>query len=229
MRLLVTRPQPGNDATAQRARAAGFDVIQLPLFEIAPRPWQVPQPGDFDALLITSANAVRHAGDGLAQLAALPVHAVGARSADAARGAGLKVASAGTTDAHGALRAAAAAGHDRLLWLAGADRSDPAPFPPVSIEARCVYAAEPIEIGNAAAALAATDAVALHSARAARRLCALLAAAGISRASIAILAFSMPIAQAAGTGWRAVAIAERPDDSALLSAARSLGKQVPES
>ena len=111
MKLLIIRPQPGNDASAKRAREAGFEAVQFPFFEVQPRLWSAPDPSGYDALLITSANAIRHAGAQLDVLRHLPVHAVGVRSGEKARQAGLGVQSEGTGDAAQALQVAADAGH----------------------------------------------------------------------------------------------------------------------
>ena len=83
--LLLLRPEPGLSASAERARSLGLDVITAPLFGVEPVVWQLPTPATYDALLLTSANAIRHGGDGLAQLKHLPVHAVGSATAEAAR------------------------------------------------------------------------------------------------------------------------------------------------
>ena len=56
--LIVTRADPGGAATVERARALGLDARHLPLFAAHPLEWAVPE-GDFDALLLTSAQAVR--------------------------------------------------------------------------------------------------------------------------------------------------------------------------
>jgi uroporphyrinogen-III synthase len=57
---LVLRPEPGACATAAAARALGYPTTVAPLFRVRPLP---PDPavlaGPFDALLLTSANAVR--------------------------------------------------------------------------------------------------------------------------------------------------------------------------
>src|SRR6266550_4717165 len=76
-RVLVLRPEPGASATVERARRRGLEAIAMPLFEIEPVTWDAPDPGTFDALLLTSA------------------HAVGEATADAARNAGFVVASTG--------------------------------------------------------------------------------------------------------------------------------------
>ena len=94
-RVLVLRPEPGATATLRRARERGLEAEAVPLFEVEPVEWSVPDPSDFDALLLTSANAVRHGGPGLQALRELPVHAVGEATARAAREAGFAVATIG--------------------------------------------------------------------------------------------------------------------------------------
>jgi uroporphyrinogen-III synthase len=65
-----------------------MEAIAAP-FTVQPVAWDAP--GDVDALLIGSANAIRHAGPGLAAYAGLPTYTVGAATAQAAREAGLDV------------------------------------------------------------------------------------------------------------------------------------------
>ncbi|MBP6379952.1 MAG: uroporphyrinogen-III synthase [Sphingorhabdus sp.] len=227
MKLLIIRPQPGNDASAKRAREAGFDPVQLPFFEVRARGWDAPDPSHFDALLITSANGVRHAGAGLDIYSALPVHAVGRNSADAVAAKGLTLASTGTKGVDEALQMAIAAGHHRLLWLTGEDQTRFEAPESLQIETRIVYAAEPAELpSDARFIVASADMVALHSARAARNFAEFVDAHGLSRTNIRLAAFSEAIADAAGPGWQSIAIACHPSDEALLSAARALGRQA---
>jgi uroporphyrinogen-III synthase len=87
---VILRPEPGASVTAARAAAQGLEVRRHPLFVPVAVPWTMPE-GRFDALLVTSANAVRLAG----RLPDVPVHAVGQASADAARRAGLEVLTIG--------------------------------------------------------------------------------------------------------------------------------------
>ena len=89
--IAVLRPEPGNAATVTRVTAAGWRAIALPLFVVRPLAWTAPDPSDFDGVLFTSANAVRHGGEELSQLTGLPAFAVGENSAQAARGAGFDV------------------------------------------------------------------------------------------------------------------------------------------
>ncbi|MFM2411064.1 MAG: hypothetical protein RL481_1892 [Pseudomonadota bacterium] len=227
MRLLTIRPQPGADASAARACAAGFDPLVMPLFTVCACEWEVPDGGAYDALLLTSANAVRHGGAGLSALRALPVHTVGERTATAAKSAGLSIKSTGTADAQAVLHAAAIAGDRRLLWLAGEDHRALPQSGPITLDVRVVYASQAIDPGKEAAAVIATaDAVALHSPRAARHFAETIDRIGVHRSSLIVAAFSPAIAEAAGSGWRAVAIAEEPNDSALLSALDRVGKAM---
>ena len=76
-RLIILRPEPGAIASLERAKALGLDAISIPLFEVCPLAWTPPDPDEFDAVLATSANAMRHAGAALKPFRHLPLHAVG--------------------------------------------------------------------------------------------------------------------------------------------------------
>ncbi len=67
-RLFVLRPEPGNSESLQRAEALGLDAVAMPLFDVEPVEWDVPDAAGFDGLLLTSANAVAHAGEQLTDL-----------------------------------------------------------------------------------------------------------------------------------------------------------------
>jgi uroporphyrinogen-III synthase len=230
MKLLIIRPESGASASALRAQEAGLEPILLPFFEVQAAKWECPDPSDFDALLLTSANAVRFGGAGLESLRTLPVHAVGERTAEAARAARLDVTTVGTSDAAAAVKAASDMGHRRLLWIAGADHR-PIKMPknmPKALKVTTVisYASGPKALtADAAKVIASADAVALHSPRAAQEFAKTAANFGLDRSAITLATFSPAIAEAAGDGWRAIAVAERPADIALLSALAELGKQ----
>ena len=127
MRLLVTRPEPENARTAEALRALGHDVVLAPLLRIEAIAGVEFGSGPWDAVLLTSGNAVRalatHARHG--ELAALPLYAVGERSATAARDAGFARAEAagGDVAALAAHVAAKLPQGSRLLYLAGEDRT----------------------------------------------------------------------------------------------------------
>ncbi|MEO7690707.1 MAG: uroporphyrinogen-III synthase [Sphingomonas sp.] len=216
--LAVLRPEPGNTATADRVEALGLQAIRLPLFAVRALSWTPPDPADHDALLLTSANALRFAGLDLADLLSLPVLAVGEKTAEAARLAGFDVMAAGNADAVAMLALASARGLSRVLHLGGRDRSVE-PNGPVT-RAIPVYASEEVPVAAERIERLRGGAMALlHSARAAARLGELVDAHGIARSEIAIAALSPAVAAAAGAGWATIAIAAVPTDAALIAAA----------
>jgi uroporphyrinogen-III synthase len=122
VRVLVTRPEPGASRTAQRLEDKGFQPILLPLTETVALPVDAGGVAiNAAAVAVTSANAVRHAPkEIIAALAALPCHAVGKRTAEAARAAGFLSVSEGPGDAE-ALADALAGGFagQTLAYLCG--------------------------------------------------------------------------------------------------------------
>jgi uroporphyrinogen-III synthase len=214
--IAVLRPEPGNAATVARVTAAGRQAIALPLFVVRPLAWTAPDPVDFDAVLFTSANAVRHGGTELARLTGLPAFAVGENSAQAARAAGFDVKASGGGDAAAIVAQARASGHVRLLHLGGQERS-------IDIEgAIAVYASEPVPVSTADLTGLTGSVAMLHSVRAAGRLGELLDSADMARDLLALVAISPAVAQAAGMGWRAVATAAVPRDDAMIAVAGTL-------
>ncbi len=122
--VLVTRPEPGAAATAARLAAMGFKPFVLPLTEIVSTP--MVETGPCDAVVATSANALRHAP--AARLAAIRekrLYAVGEATAEAARQAGfadIAVAAGTAADLAGLIGSELAPGA-RLVHLAGRDRT----------------------------------------------------------------------------------------------------------
>ena len=217
--LLILRPEPGASRTAAAATALGLCPQIVPLFALTPTGWQVPDPGAFDALLLTSANAARLAGPGFAALAQLPCYAVGTATAAAARARGVDPVQVGTAGVQALVDAMVANGARAILWLAAADRS-PLTAARARITPIAIYAATAIADPPGWAAAAAQPAVALlHSVRAARRAATL---AGQARNHLIALAISDAVAMAAGPGWAGCAVATGPDDSAMLALARQL-------
>ena len=218
-RLLVLRPEPGASVSVERARSLGLDALAVPLFNVEPVEWQVPEAGSFDGLLLTSANAVRCGGEGLPELRKLKAYAVGAATAAAAREAGLDIAATGDA---GVDRLLGSIDADlKLLHLCGADARAP-------VEARqeirpiVVYRAEAVASPDLSGVGGSVAMV--HSPRAGRRLAELVS----TRNSIAIAAISAAAASAAGDGWDSVEAADQPSDEALLAlAARLCNKPQP--
>jgi uroporphyrinogen-III synthase len=222
MRLLIIRPQPGADATARLARLAGIEPVTSPLFEIQPLAWLAKDPAHYDALMLTSTNAVRHAGAALAALLPLPVYAVGEATANAARAAGFHVIFAGGTDANALLVQAAANGDARLLWLTGGHQSRINLPPGVTLDSALVYNSAALAPAQAFIELLSSPIlVALHSVRAARHFLTICEAHGIDKNTISIAALSPSIAESAAEGWQDVLISDAPNDAALMAKMKS--------
>ena len=210
-RLFLFRPEPGARHSADQARAMGLDVALIPLFAIEPIEWKAPDPADFDAILLTSANAVRYCGEGIDSLRGLPVHCVGEATALAANLAGLGVASVGRSGIDELL--GTIPGTTRLLHLCGEDRRGPADNSH-AVTCVAVYRAVPTERPSELDQLPGTVA-AVHSPRAAQRLAGLVD--DQVRAKVRVAAISPAAADAAGAGWESVEAASEPNDSALLA------------
>jgi uroporphyrinogen-III synthase len=224
--LVIIRPQPGCDATLTVARDLRLDAHGFPLFEIAPVAWEAPDPSSIDALLIGSANAVRHAGEQLSLYAGKPAYAVGRATAEVAQQAGLAIAMVGSGGLQAVLNRIDPA-HRHVLRLAGRERRELSAPPGVSMTERVIYASEARPMPPELAAILASPAlVMLHSAGAARHFAAECTRLGIERARVALAAIGPRVAQAAGTGWAAVETAEKPDDTALLALAHKMCKSV---
>jgi uroporphyrinogen-III synthase len=213
--LVVMRPEPGCGETVLKARGMGLEVVPAPLFEIEAIEWQVPDVTCFDAIAAGSANAFRRGGSELRSLVSLPVHAVGERTAQAARDAGFAVSSVGQTDLQDVVDRLR--GPMRLLRLAGEKRVSLDPPAGVTIEELVIYRAAPLPLAPAAVAALRGDAVVLlHSSEAARRFAAETDRLAIDRSKVAIAALAPGIVMAAGDGWRQVGSATCPNDAALL-------------
>ena len=211
-KLLLLRPEPGLSASMARAGEMGLDAIACPLFRIEPAEWAAPDASQYDALLLTSANALRQAGAQLSQVSQLPAYAVGVATADRAEKAGLRVVGVGRSDIAELL--AAVPRSLKLLHLAGEHRREVESAH--SIDRITVYRSTLID--DPALPSLEGLVVAVYSPRAGARLAELVG----SRGETAIAAISAAAAEACGRGWEKVAIADTPDDSSLLALAASL-------
>ncbi|MGA7999377.1 MAG: uroporphyrinogen-III synthase [Bradyrhizobium sp.] len=130
MAVLVTRPQPSDEATATSLRARGFEVLKAPMLRFELVPFHDDGEAEYGAVIVTSANALRGIEPQLkgSPLLKLPLFAVGEHTASAARGAGFENVLPAGGDA-GSLRdlvlarvkAKALKKSSPLLYLAGAD------------------------------------------------------------------------------------------------------------
>jgi uroporphyrinogen-III synthase len=231
LKLLVTRPEPDGERIAAALRARGHAVWLAPLTRIEPL---VPDlgPGPWAAVLITSANAAAavEIHPCRQEVTALPLLAVGARSAQAARRAGFAdVAVAGGNAKHLiALAAARYRGTARpLLYLAGADRATDLvadlAAAAVPVEMHVVYQA--IAAPNLSPAVAealaagALDGVLHFSRRSAEIYLQAAAKTGLGGAALEPMHFCLSARIAAplrSAGAKAVRIADRPTQASLL-------------
>jgi uroporphyrinogen-III synthase len=213
--LIILRPEPGASATAAAATALGLAATKTPLFEIIALPWAAPDPALFDAIMITSANALRAGGNAVARYRHLPLYAVGAATARAARDAGFGDVRSSAGDAAALTARIVADGCLQVLHLAGRERTA-LPTVPFTVTTAIVYASAAIidpVVPQSGVAM-------VHSVRAAARFADLIAV----RSAIAIIAISAPVAAAAGPGWAVIAVAATPDDAAMLALAPGLCK-----
>ena len=204
-RLFVFRPQPAAHRTVERAQKLGLDAVAIPLFDLEAVEWSAPDPAQFDAILLTSANAVNMGGGQLERLRALPVHAVGEATAAAAEVAGFGVASVGR------------GGVDELLEEIEDRRAPDRPKQEISSVA--VYRARRVDAPQGIERLSGQVA-AIHSPRAGKRLAELIPVE--ARTDVRIAAISRAAAEAAGAGWADLRVASTPTDSALLALAFGL-------
>jgi uroporphyrinogen-III synthase len=113
--------------TLAALRRDGHQTAHVPLFTV--RALAASLGGQHDAIMATSANAVRQADrSGLQVLTGLPFHAVGASTAEAARAAGFVQVHAAEGDSHDLARQllAKVPPGSRILQLAGRPRRDEA-------------------------------------------------------------------------------------------------------
>ena len=103
MAVLVTRPQPDDEATAAALRARGFEVLRAPMLRFEPVAFHDDVDAHYGAVIVTSANALRGIEPHLAgsRLLKLPLFAVGEHTAAAARSAGFANVIAADGDAAG--------------------------------------------------------------------------------------------------------------------------------
>lgn len=132
MAILVTRPHPDNETTAMALRARGHDVLLAPVLKFEPLASRGESETNYDAVIATSANAIRAIAPQARtlELLQLPLFAVGGHTAESARGAGFHQVVVANGDA-GALRDCVLQSvrnkllkkRASLLYLAGADLS----------------------------------------------------------------------------------------------------------
>ena len=236
--VAVLRPEPGNAATAAAIEAAGLTAIRLPLFEIHAIDWTPPDVTRFDALLLTSANAVRALADRgvVAQYAQLPVLAVGDRTAQEAEEAGFgKVSSAAgaLNDLVNAIAISKLKGplfHPTGRHQSGDLAKALAPLG-VMVATAKIYDMVAIEALPADILAALSDgsisAVLAYSRRTAEIFAALAAGLELSqRRRIAMLCLSEAVAgPLLEAHFHRISLADRPDEDAMMALALAVARE----
>lgn len=212
-RVLVTRPEPGASRTAAALTAAGHEAVVRPLMDTVAVAWTMPD-GEFDAVLLTSAAAVRHLGGMAASVRELPTLCVGDATARAARAAGFWRAEAvGETVADVMTALALAAGLRRLLHLAGEDRTAFSAPEGLCVETRVVYRARLLALEEPGR----LDAVMIFSERSGAHFAATWQQMGRAR-DLTVVAISDKAAAAVGGPWRKLVVAAAPNEASMLAA-----------
>ncbi len=130
MAVLVTRPQPDDEATAAALRAKGFEVMLAPMLRFEPVAFHDDGDARYGAVIVTSANALRGIAPHLegSRLLKLPLFAVGEHTAAAAHRAGFDNVVPANGDAASlrdsvlaSVKAKELKKASPLLYLAGAD------------------------------------------------------------------------------------------------------------
>jgi uroporphyrinogen-III synthase len=229
MRLLVTRPLDDAQALAERLAARGHAATVEPLLTIAPDLRAPLDLSGIHALVFTSANGVR-AYALRSPRRDLPVFAVGAATAAAAREIGFANVASAEGDVAAleeTIAARVSPAEGPLLHVAGAvvagDLAGRLAARGYTLRRATLYAAEPAPRLSAAAQAAleggTLDGVLLFSPRSAAIFVELTAAPALRAAvgRLTLFALSPAVAQAAAAaGWRRVVVAPQPDEPALL-------------
>lgn len=219
-RVLILRPEPGAGRTAQAVARLGLEAVVHPLFAPQPLEWTAPLAGDFDALLMTSAHAVRLAGPALTAYRKLPAYAVGSATAAAVQAQGFDRVVAGDGDASAIAAQIATDGHRAVLHLAGTTVA-PMEAGPLHVTRIAVYSMTSLPPDPALLHDAVPGTVLLvHSPRAGERLAAQVPMA--ARAGLHIVAISTATLAACGTGWASAQAPDQPRDDDMLALVRGL-------
>lgn len=229
MRVLVVRPQADAERTARRLAALGHEAVIAPVLAIECT--DEPPPHDFDAAILTSANAV----PALASIAdgarKRPVFAVGERTGSAARADGFENVRVAEGDAASlsALIRESLSPDARLLHVAGRERKG-------EPEASLAAAGFDVSTWVAYEAVAAErlspcvekllaemeiDAVLHYSRRSAGLMIDLADAAGVLAPFLAVAHVCLSHDVAAplrNAGAERLSVADRPDEESLLAA-----------
>lgn len=225
MKVLLTRPAEENARIAGMLEPLGASCLAWPLTRIVPLVRRLEVPRGTEAILFTSANAVR-AFAAASAVRNLPALCVGDRTAGCARAEGFAEVRSAGGDAADLARLARESGGRRFLHPRGREAGRLA-LDGATVEAVALYAAEPAGPPPAAVARAfaegTIDLVTVWSPRNALILRDWLAAAGPPLGRTRLLGISAaavaPLGQA---NFAEVLVASRPDAPAMAERVRAL-------
>lgn len=226
--VLVVRPEPGLSASVAAANAMGLNAIGYPLFEIRALEWECPDPASVDALLIGSANAIRHGGEALDRFKDKPVYAVGETTAEIARVAGFTQVSNGASNGAAGLQSVLGAipvqtTPTKLLRIAGADHVPLVQPENVTIHTVIAYESVALELPEPLRPLQDLGlTVMLHSAAAAEQFVRESRHLALDRSRITLAVIGPRVADAAGKGWHSIHVSPQPSDRAMLEMVRDV-------
>ncbi|MFD1703694.1 uroporphyrinogen-III synthase [Methylopila henanensis] len=232
MDVLVLRPERAAARTAEALDRLGFRAVLAPVLSIEAMDSPIPE-GPFDAVLATSANGLRKLRNRseIAGLVEAPLIAVGDRTAAAGREAGFAVVHVADGDGRSLVAEAVArfSAPARFLHAAGADRA----FDVAGALGTHGHRVDVVELYRAVAATRLPEpaietlragrpaAVLHHSRRIAETFISLTEAIGLGDAVRALphAALALRVAEPLlAAGCPSVAVADRPDEPALLAA-----------
>lgn len=239
MRVFVFRPRHDAERTARAIAEHGFEPVVAPLFEVVRLPGEAPE-GIFDAIVVTSGNAVPMLADGPAAWRDLPIFAVGARTATKVREAGLDDARSADGDRNDLIELIRRTlpAPAKLLMIAGRDRKEDVPDrlreAGYDVALWTAYAAEavpalPAETQAALQQGKGDDAAMHYSARGARTFIALTQAAGVADKALELTHVVISAAAAEpliAAGASTVLVAEHPEEPGMLAALEQVSARV---
>ncbi len=227
MRILVTRPSPEAERTAAALVQLGHEPMLAPMLSIMAL--DVPLPiGPWGGIVMTSGNAARAVAGRVADLAALPVYAVGRQTAAAAHEAGFtSVLSADGDSTDLVALIATRKSQAPLLYLAGNDRARDLPLElgthGIRIETAVVYRAQAASTfsPNVRAAFAqnAIGGVLHYSRRTAAAFCSCVQSSDLQAQAMKATHYCLSSRAAeplAAAGVKNLQIASAPEESALF-------------
>ena len=231
MRVFVFRPRPDAERTARAIADHGFEPLVAPLFEVVRLSDEAPV-GSFDAIVLTSGNAVPALTEGPATWRDLPVFTVGARTAAKVREAGLDDARSADGDRNDLIELIKRTlpAPAKLLMIVARDRKEDVPDrlkqAGYDVKLWTAYAAEPVSVlpedTQAALRYGQPGDAALHySARGARTFITLAQAAGVSDEALELTHVVLSADVAApliAAGASTVLVAEHPEEAGMLAA-----------